>query len=160
MFSWFGHQSRFVLCMTGHLPALSSVFASMFLSKRVPLFPVPYTRIIGSWKVIQLHGPPNKKAGHAQYSDHGNALHNLKSELTMKEPPGPSRPVGTRFPPLLGYTGMINLRVSPVTFACELESCQPQPVSPVSVGYVRAARTRTTFPKVSAAPSSLWGAVF
>src|SRR5262249_48342150 len=85
MFSWFGHQSRFVLCMTGHLPARSSVFASMFLSKRVPLFPVPYTRIIGSWKVIQLHGPPNKRAGHAQYPDHGDALHNLTSEL-MKEP--------------------------------------------------------------------------
>src|SRR5262245_1802486 len=78
--------------MTGHLPARSSVFASMFLSKRVPLFPVPYTRIIGSWKVIQLHGPPNKASWHAQQksgsraiSDHGDALHNLMSEL-MKEP--------------------------------------------------------------------------
>jgi hypothetical protein len=41
-FSWFGHQSLFDLIptlvvpwMTGHLPALSSVFASMVLSDRV-----------------------------------------------------------------------------------------------------------------------------
>ena len=39
MFSWFGHQSRFVLpakveCITGHFPAVSSVFASISLSKR------------------------------------------------------------------------------------------------------------------------------
>src|SRR5207244_5467684 len=59
MFSWFGHQSRFVLvvCMIGHLPALSSVFASIFLSERAPGFsPVPYTRIICCWKVIHPHG--------------------------------------------------------------------------------------------------------
>src|SRR5215813_5208001 len=30
MFSWSGHHSRFV-CANGHLPALLSVFASMFL---------------------------------------------------------------------------------------------------------------------------------
>lgn len=33
-FNWFGHQSRLalarVVCMTGHLPALSSVFASSY----------------------------------------------------------------------------------------------------------------------------------
>jgi hypothetical protein len=39
-FSWFGHQSRLDLtptfvCMTGHLPALLSVFASMSVSDRV-----------------------------------------------------------------------------------------------------------------------------
>jgi hypothetical protein len=41
-FNWFGHQSlldlipTFVVpCMTGHLPALLSVFASIFLSDRV-----------------------------------------------------------------------------------------------------------------------------
>src|SRR5262245_64098474 len=99
--------------MTGHLPALSSVFASMFLSKRVPLFPVPYTRIVGSWKVIQLHGPPNKASWHAQQksgsraiSDHGDALHNLEPELTMKEPghlwpfSWPLASINTRVPPL------------------------------------------------------------
>jgi hypothetical protein len=32
----------------------------------------------------KLHGTPNKRAGHAQYPDHGDALHNLTSEL-MKE---------------------------------------------------------------------------
>src|SRR6267154_713489 len=44
-FSWFGHQSLFDLiptfvvpCTTGHLPAFSSVFASMFPSDRVPVF--------------------------------------------------------------------------------------------------------------------------
>src|SRR5258707_12971040 len=44
-FSWFGHQSLFDLmptfvvpCTTGHLPAFSSVFASMFPSDRVPAF--------------------------------------------------------------------------------------------------------------------------
>src|ERR1700737_1943514 len=44
--SWFGHQSLFDLiptfvvpCTTGHLPAFSSVFASMFPSDRVPVFP-------------------------------------------------------------------------------------------------------------------------
>src|SRR5229473_8697759 len=43
--SWFGHQSLFDLiptfvvpCTTGHLPAFSSVFASMFPSDRVPVF--------------------------------------------------------------------------------------------------------------------------
>src|ERR1700693_703574 len=43
-FNWFGHQSLFDLiptfvvpCMTGHLPAFSSVFASMFLSDPVPV---------------------------------------------------------------------------------------------------------------------------
>src|SRR6266852_298958 len=43
--SWFGHQSLFDLiptfvvpCTTGHLPAFSSVFASMFPSDRVPGF--------------------------------------------------------------------------------------------------------------------------
>src|SRR5882762_5689859 len=43
--SWFGHQSLFdriptfvVPCTTGHLPAFSSVFASMFASDRVPVF--------------------------------------------------------------------------------------------------------------------------
>src|SRR6266853_1303173 len=43
-FSWFGHQSLFDLiptfvvpCTTGHLPAFSSVFASMFPSDRVPV---------------------------------------------------------------------------------------------------------------------------
>src|SRR5262249_26351419 len=77
MFSWFGHQSRFVLCMTGHLPAFSSVFASMFLSKRVPLFPVPYTKITGSWKVIQLHGP-QPRAAHVSREP----LHSLQPELT------------------------------------------------------------------------------
>ena len=37
MFNWSGHQSRLVklVCMTGHLPARSSVFASMFLSDYV-----------------------------------------------------------------------------------------------------------------------------
>jgi hypothetical protein len=38
-FNWFGHQSRFTLeggvLANGHFPALSSVFASMFLSDRV-----------------------------------------------------------------------------------------------------------------------------
>jgi hypothetical protein len=40
-FNWFGHQSRLdltptvVWCMKGQLPALLSVFASMFLSDRV-----------------------------------------------------------------------------------------------------------------------------
>jgi hypothetical protein len=34
----------------------------MFLSKRVPLFPAPYTKITGSWKVIQLHGPQPRAA--------------------------------------------------------------------------------------------------
>src|SRR6266852_745791 len=44
-FSWFGHQSLFDVipifvapCTTGHLPAFSSVFASMFPSDRVPVF--------------------------------------------------------------------------------------------------------------------------
>src|SRR6266403_2081794 len=44
-FSWFGHQSLFDLiptfvvpCTTGHLPAFSSVFASMFPPDRVPVF--------------------------------------------------------------------------------------------------------------------------
>src|SRR6266404_5402946 len=44
-FSWFGHQSLFDLipvfvvpCTIGHLPAFSSVFASMFPSDRVPVF--------------------------------------------------------------------------------------------------------------------------
>src|ERR1700745_3524177 len=44
-FSCFGHQSLFDLmptfvvpCTTGHLPAFSSVFASMFSSDRVPVF--------------------------------------------------------------------------------------------------------------------------
>src|SRR6202790_3954181 len=43
--SWVGHQSLFDLiptfvvpCTTGHLPAFSSVFASMFPSDRVPVF--------------------------------------------------------------------------------------------------------------------------
>src|SRR6266446_8423878 len=43
--SWFGHQSLFDLiptfvvpCTTGHLPAFSSVLASMFPSDRVPVF--------------------------------------------------------------------------------------------------------------------------
>src|SRR5229473_4024194 len=43
--SWFGHQFLFDLmptfvvpCTTGHLPAFSSVFASMFPSDRVPVF--------------------------------------------------------------------------------------------------------------------------
>src|SRR5262245_20594092 len=70
------------------------VHVSLQLCSR--FFLVPYTRIIGSWKVIQLHGTPNKaswhaqqkRAGHAQYPDHGDALHNLTSEL-MKEPGSP-----------------------------------------------------------------------
>src|SRR5258706_14962173 len=44
-FSWFGHQSLFDLmptfvvpCTTGHLPAFSSVFASMSSSDCVPVF--------------------------------------------------------------------------------------------------------------------------
>src|ERR1044071_4511786 len=44
-FSWFGHQSLFDLmptfvapCTTGHLPAFSSVFASMFPSAWVQVF--------------------------------------------------------------------------------------------------------------------------
>src|SRR5216683_2679629 len=44
-FNWFGHQSLFDLiptfvvpCTTGHLPAFSSVFASMFPSDCVPVF--------------------------------------------------------------------------------------------------------------------------
>src|SRR5580704_3029882 len=44
-FSWFGHQSLFDLiptfvvpCTTGHLPAFSSVLASMFPSDRGPVF--------------------------------------------------------------------------------------------------------------------------
>src|SRR6266851_9399328 len=44
-FNWFGHQSLFDLiptfvvpCTTGHLPAFSSVFASIFPSDRVPVF--------------------------------------------------------------------------------------------------------------------------
>jgi hypothetical protein len=43
--SWFGHQSLFDLiptfvvpCTTGHLPALLSVSASMFLSNPVSVF--------------------------------------------------------------------------------------------------------------------------
>src|SRR5262249_21872900 len=59
------------------------VHVSLQLCSR--FFLVPYTRIIVSWKVIQLHGPPHNSAGHAQYPDHGDALHNLTSEL-MKEP--------------------------------------------------------------------------
>src|SRR5262245_9200938 len=44
MLSWFGHQSRFVLpreCGTGHLPKLSSVFASMFFTP-IGFFPSVY----------------------------------------------------------------------------------------------------------------------
>jgi hypothetical protein len=59
----------------------------MFLSERVAAFvPVSYTRIIGPWKVIQLHGQPDKSAGQATCPDDLEALHNLKSELTMREP--------------------------------------------------------------------------
>src|SRR5437763_10766037 len=59
-----GHHSRFVgpraPPVNGHLPALSSVFASMLLSTRVPAFPVRYTRIIKALKVIALHGRNDK----------------------------------------------------------------------------------------------------
>jgi hypothetical protein len=47
----------------------------MFLSERVAAFvPVSYTRIIGPWKVIQLHGQPDKSAGHPTCPDDLEAI--------------------------------------------------------------------------------------
>jgi hypothetical protein len=43
------------------LPALSSVFASMVSPIMFWFFPIRIPRIIGSWKVIQLHGRNDKK---------------------------------------------------------------------------------------------------
>src|SRR6476619_493848 len=86
MFSWFGHQSRFVLptivvCITGHFPAASSVFASMSLSKRSSAFPVRYTLIINALIVTQVSATTS--AVTLKCAERG-ALHNLPVELTTE----------------------------------------------------------------------------
>src|ERR1700757_2528188 len=90
MFSWFGHQSRFVLpakveCITGHFPAVSSVFASISLSKRSSAF---------SGSVYNDHqcfeSDPGRRAkvgattraGHANVCRRRGTLHNLPLEFT------------------------------------------------------------------------------
>src|SRR4029077_146159 len=81
-FSWFGHQSLFDLipilvvpCATGHLPAFSSVFASMFHSDRVAVFferlsEAPSMRLPGLGERLEPVGDLVEAflAGHARHA--------------------------------------------------------------------------------------------
>jgi hypothetical protein len=84
------------VCMTGHLPALSSVFASMFLSERVPLC---------SRSVYK----ESSVIGKCRQARHLEAAIGIDGEANP--PPGPSGRF-LRIPPFrrfLGYADMNNL---------------------------------------------------
>src|SRR5262245_21852142 len=61
------HDRAFARAFVGLCVHVSLQLCSRF-------FPVPYTRIVGSWKVIQLHGPPNKASWHAQQKSGSRAI--------------------------------------------------------------------------------------
>src|SRR5258706_11044402 len=91
-FSWFGHQSLFDLipifvvpCTTGHLPAFSSVFASLFPSDRVPVFFERLLEAPGMRSEGNMDAKTDEKARSEEHTSELQSLTNLACRLLLQK---------------------------------------------------------------------------